>query len=72
MPLPMKPRATEEWLDASLPARACCVWGVGEGREGLLPLEDAAGPLLWPRGLGAQDSPDRLVKDGFQASLGEG
>lgn len=44
----------------------------GEGREGLLPLEDAAGPLLWPRGLGAQDSPDRLVKDGFQASLGEG
>lgn len=77
MPLPMKPRATEQWLDASLPARACCVCGGGggergEGREGLLPLEDAAGPLLWPRGLGAQDSPDRLVKDGFQASLGEG
>lgn len=35
-------------------------------------LKDAAGALLWPRGLGAQDGPDRLIEDGFQASLGEG
>lgn len=39
---------------------------------GLLPLEDAAGAFLRPRGLGAQDGPDRFVKDGFQASLGKG
>lgn len=42
------------------------------GRAGEQPLEDAAGALLRPRGLGAQDSPDRLVKDSFQAPLGEG
>lgn len=35
------------------------------------PLEEDAGALLRPRGLGAQDGPDRLIKDGFQASLGE-
>lgn len=50
--------------------------GEGEGPEamgvGLLPLEDAAGAFLRPRGLGAQDGPDRFVKDGFQASLGKG
>lgn len=39
---------------------------------GLLPLEDAAGALLWPCGLRAQDGSDRLIKDSFQASLGEG
>lgn len=38
----------------------------------LSPLEDAAGALLRPRGLGAQDGPDRLIEDGFEASLGEG
>ena len=32
---------------------------------GLLPLEDAAGALLWPCGLRAQDGPDRLIKDSF-------
>lgn len=35
-------------------------------------LEEAAGALLWPRGLRAQDGTDGLVKDGLQASLGEG
>lgn len=56
----------------------CGEWGK-RGREcheamwaGLLPLEDAAGALLWPCGLRAQNGPDRLIKDGFQASLGEG
>lgn len=38
----------------------------------LQPLEDAAGALLRPRGLGTQDGPDGLVEDGFEASLGEG
>lgn len=51
------------------------VWG-GGGLEAmgerLLPLEDAAGALLRPRGLGTQDGPDGLVEDGFEASLGEG
>lgn len=48
-------------------------WGQSRSREGgSLTLQDAAGTLLWPRGLGAQDGPDRLVKDGLQASLGEG
>lgn len=43
------------------------------GWEGWMhPLEDAAGALLWPCGLRAQNGPDRLIKDGFQASLGEG
>ena len=42
------------------------------GEGGALTLKDAAGALLWPRGLGAQDGPDRLIEDGFQASLGEG
>lgn len=56
-----------------------CVGSGGRGREcheavgaGLLPLEDAAGALVWPCGLRAQDGPDRLIKDSFQASLGEG
>lgn len=44
----------------------------GAGAGGALTLQDAAGTLLWPRGLGAQDGPDRLIKDGLQASLGEG
>lgn len=53
------------------------VGGLGEskpsGWEGWMhPLEDAAGALLWPCGLRAQNGPDRLIKDGFQASLGEG
>lgn len=51
------------------------VWGgrdLNAMGEGLLPLEDAAGALLRPCGLGTQDGPDRLVKDGFEASLGEG
>ena len=80
MLLLVKPRATKQWLNASLPATACCVWGEEKaGREcheamwvGLLPLEDAAGALLWPCGLRAQDGSDRLIKDSCQASLGEG
>lgn len=54
-----------------------CMAGLGEaessGWEGWVrPLEDAAGALLCPCGLRAQDGPDRLIKDSFQASLGEG
>lgn len=39
---------------------------------GLLPLEEATGALLLPRGLRAQHGPDGFVEHGFQASLGEG
>jgi len=77
MPFPAKQKASE--LRLGSPSRpepaqpAVCGSGGSRSSEGgALTLQDAAGTLLWPRGLGAQDGPDRLIKDGLQASLGEG
>lgn len=70
----MKPKATEQWMDAASQLEPAVWWAWGACSMGgrLSPLEEAAGALLRPRGLGAQDGPDRLIEDGFEASLGEG
>lgn len=72
---PSEPEGHRALGGCHLPAAPAVWWVRGARSSGwgrLSPLEDAAGALLRPRGLGAQDGPDRLIEDGFEASLGEG